>query len=110
MDHMNYRMRALRKALGVTQEEVGAIIGVSNVIVSLYERGLIDGSGYDNVIYQALYSIRERMVKKYGYWYNSYIDLKASVIEVEIWTDFEGHVPDSVIRTAKDCAVAFSEI
>lgn len=109
MDDFRYKMRALRKALGITQEEVGAVLGVSNVIVSLYERGLIDGSAYDASISQALNDIRAELVKRHGDWYNDYIDMRAATEEIAIRMRFDGNVPDRVIRMAKDCAVKFSE-
>lgn len=105
-----YKNRALRMALGLTQEEVAALIDVSIATVSLYERDMIDGSYYDNIISQELLSIKDRMVNRIGYWYDAYIDNKAALHEIEIYLDFDKTVPKEVIAYAKVCAVRFSEV
>ena len=108
-NRLNYRMRALRLALGLSQEEVGAIIGVSNVTVSLYERGLIDSS-YCNDIAGALYDVIQVKVGRYGYWYDSYIELQTALNEIQVWIELEGHAPVDVIQRAKDKAAAFEKV
>ena len=104
---LNYRMRAFRLALGLSQEEVGELVGVSNVTISLYERGLID-SEYSQPISDALYAVKEKLVARYGYWYDDYIELETAMTEIRVWIELEGHAPTDVIRRAKDMAVAFS--
>lgn len=105
-----YKNRALRMALGLNQEEVAVLIGVSIGTVSMYERDLIDGDIYDVPIMNALNEIKDRMTKKMGYWYNAYIDNKAALHEIEVYLELEGSVPKEVISHAKTCAVAFSGV
>lgn len=105
-----YRMRALRKACGITQEELGDLLGMSNAFVSMYERGLVDTTVYDNDINAILHDIRDRLVKKYGYWYDSYLELKTSMNLMEIYIQFEGQAPVEVIQRVKDCSVGFANI
>lgn len=105
-----YKMRALRKACGITQEELADLLGMSTAFVSMYERGLVDTTGYDNDINAILHGIRERLVEKYGYWYDGYLELKTSMNLMEIWYQFEGHCPMEVIQRVKDCSAAFCNI
>lgn len=103
-----YKNRALRMALGLTQEEVAAMIGVCTATVCMYERDLLDGDTYDNQIAQALGGIRKHQNEKYGYWYDAYVDNKAAMHEIEIYLEFEKTVPTEVIKYAKACAQRFS--
>ncbi len=108
-NRLNYKMRALRLAVGLTQEELAALIGVSNCTVSLYERGLID-TEYTQAISDALHGIKEKLAARYGYWYGPYIELQAALNEITVWTELEGYVPAEVIKTAKDRTVAFQNV
>lgn len=105
-----YKLRALRQALGLSQEEVADMIGMSNAFISLWERDLIDGTDYENDISQALHQVKERMVNTVGYWYSAHIDAKAALYEIDAWMELTGHVPTSVIKHAKACVVQFAEV
>ena len=106
---LNYKMRAFRIALGLTQEEVADMVGTSNVTVSLYERGLID-SGWAQKISDALYAVKEKQANKYGYWYDAFIELQTALNEITVWTDLNGRVPVEVIKRAKELSAAFTNI
>ena len=107
-NRLNYRIRAFRQALGITQEELGALVGVSNFLISLHERGMYDVDGRQNELMQALYEVQQRKAAVYGYWYNNYVELQTALNEVQVWIELEGRAPTEVIRHAKDLAVAFS--
>lgn len=107
LNYLNYKTRAYRLALGLTQEEVADMVGISGVSVCLYERGVTD-SDYADKIMAVLDDVCDRMTEKYGYWYKSYIALSTSLNEIKVWTEFNGHVPEDIIRQAKDHAVTFS--
>ena len=104
---LNYKMRALRLALGLTQEEVGELIGCSNVVISLYERGVTDSSFAHNIA-STLYGVKQRMVDKNGYWYDCYIELQTALHEMQVWQDMQGYVPEHILKNAKTLAAAFS--
>lgn len=104
-----YKLRALRQALELTQEEVADMIGTSNAFVSLYERDIIDGTDYENDISQTLHKVKERKEKAVGRWYGAHIDAKAALFEIDAWMKFEGHVPANVIHLARDCTRCFSD-
>ena len=108
-DGVCYKMRAFRMALGLSQEEVGEMVGASNAMISLYERGLYD-SCYATKIQEALHAVKKSKIEKYGYWYERYIECLTALNEVEVWSELEGHIPESVIRKAKDAAVIFSNV
>lgn len=61
---MNYRLRALRMALGLTQKAVAEMCSCSPTYISLYERGKINNSGRENDIYQALHLVVNNMKKE----------------------------------------------
>ena len=105
-----YRNRAMRMALGLKQEEVADLIGISIGMVSMYERDLVDGEAYDAPIANALNEVKARMVQKMGYWYNAYIDNKAALHEIEVHLELDGNVPAEVISHAKTCAIVFSGV
>lgn len=107
LNRLNYKMKAMRLALGLTQDELGGLVGISGVVISLHERGLIDSS-YATAIESKLQDVWEKKVAKYGYWYNYYLSLQSATNEIQIWLDAEGYVPDGVMNNAKACAVAFS--
>lgn len=106
----HYKMRALRLALGVTQEELGELCGVSHTLIGLYERGVIDGEDLKNNVNTSLLSVRDKMIEKYGYWYDAYIELKTNINLLDIWIENEGHAPIEIIQKAKESASAFVHI
>lgn len=106
---LRYRLRALRLALGLSQEEVADIIGVSIPTMSLWERGLID-SEYGQAITDALNSIKEKQSKKFGFWYDGFVEAQTAMNEVTVWIELEGHAPTEVIKRAKDMALMFSNL
>lgn len=106
---MYYRARAKRQAVGLTQDELATLVGVSNVTISLYERGY-QGSTYDVDIMKTIDNVWNTLVEKYGYWYDAYLNMVTGANEVKVWADFEGHVPENIIRKAKEAATAFASI
>ncbi len=106
----HYKMRALRRALDVSQEELGELIGVSSTLISMYERGIVEGKSINDEVNLSLSMVRERLVDKYGYWYDAYIELKCATNLLDTWVKLEGHAPLDVIRRAKECACAFMNI
>lgn len=108
-NELNFRIRAIRQALGLTQDEVGGLVGISGVIISLYERGLID-SKYGPSIESKLNDVWTMYTKKYGAWYNSYLSLQAATNEIQIWMEINGYVPENIVKKAKACALAFTNM
>lgn len=107
----HYKMCALRLALGVTQEELGELCGVSHTLIGLYEqRGVIDGECLEINVNTSLSCVRDKMIEKYGYWYDAYIELKTNLNLLDIWIKNEGHAPIEIIRKAKESAAAFVHI
>lgn len=106
----NYKMRALRIALGISQGEMAELVDVSTSLISMYERGTIDGGSLENNINASLSAIRDRMIEKYGYWYDSYVELKTSTNLIDVWIEFEGYVPIEIIKKAKESSAAFMNI
>jgi transcriptional regulator with XRE-family HTH domain len=106
----HYKMRALRLALGVTQEEIAELVGVSTVLISMFERGIVGGETLKNNVNTSLSTIRDRLIEKYGYWFDAYVELKTNINLMDIWIEFEGHAPMNVIRKAKESAAAFVHI
>lgn len=104
-----YKLRALRQALGLSQEEVADMIGMSIAFISMWERDIIDGMDYENDIARALHQVMERKVKAVGYWYRVHIEAKAAMYEIDAWMEFVGHVPPLVINRARECTLRFSE-
>lgn len=110
-DHkFHYKMRALRLALGLTQEELSEMAGVSTACISMYERGLIGGETLENDVNTCLLIIRDKLIEKYGYWYDTYIELKTNLNLLDIWIEFEGRAPIEIIQKAKESAAAFVHI
>lgn len=110
-DHkIHYKMRALRLALGLTQEELGELCGVSHTLIDLYERGVINDEDYKINVNTSLSIIRDKLIEKYGYWYDTYIELKTNLNLLDIWIEFEGHAPIEIIQKAKESASAFVHI
>lgn len=106
----HYKMRALRLALGVSQAEIGELIGVSTTHIDMYERGLTDDNMVEYEVYTALSGIRDGYIEKYGYWYDIYLELKTDINLLDIWVEFEGHAPTEIIKKAKESASAFVHI
>lgn len=106
---LNYKARAYRLALGLTQEEVANRVGISGVSVCVYERGIVD-SMYATQIMAVLDDECAQMTEKLGPWYKSYITLSTALNEIRVWTDFEGYVPESIVRAAKRAAKNYSII
>jgi DNA-binding XRE family transcriptional regulator len=100
---LNYKARAYRLALGLTQEEVANRVGISGKSVCVYERGIAD-SMYATQIMAVLNEEYARMAEKHGPWYKSYIPLSTALNEIKVWIDFEGYVPESIVRAAKMAA------
>ena len=110
-DHkFHYKMRALRLALGVSQEELGELCGVSHTLIGLYERGIINGEDLKNNVNTSLLIVRDKLIEKYGYWYDAYVELKTNLNLLDIWIEFEGHAPIEIIQKAKESAAAFVHI
>jgi transcriptional regulator with XRE-family HTH domain len=106
----HYKMHALRLALGLTQEELGELCGVSHTYIGLYERGTVDGEYLENNVNTSLSGIRDKLIEKYGYWYDAYIELKTNLNLLDIWMEFEGRAPIEIIQKAKESAAAFVHI
>jgi len=106
----HYKMRALRLALGVSQAEIGELVGVSATHIDMYERGLKHFDMVESEVYTALSDIRDKYIEKYGYWYDIYIELKTDINVLDIWVEFEGHAPTEIIKKAKESASAFVHI
>lgn len=103
----HYKMRALRLALGVSQEELGELCGVSHTLIDLYERGVINDEDNKINVNTSLSIIRDRLIEKYGYWYDAYVELKTNINLIDIWIEFEGHAPIEIVQKAKESASAF---
>lgn len=106
----HYKMRALRLALGLTQEELSEMVGVSTACISMYERGLIVGEALKNNVNTCLLIIRDKLIEKYGYWYDVYLELKTNTNLLDIWLESEGHAPLEIIRKTKESAGAFMNV
>lgn len=106
----HYKMRALRLALGVSQEELGELTGVSSTYISMYERGTVDGEYLEINVNTSLSRVRDKLIEKYGYWYDSYLELKTNLNLLDIWMEFEGRAPIEIIQKAKESAAAFVHI
>lgn len=106
----HYKMRALRLALGVSQEELGELCDVSHTMIGLYERGVIDGEYLEINVNTSLSRVRDKMIEKYGYWYDAYLELKTNLNLLDIWMEFEGRAPIEIIQKAKESAAAFVHI
>lgn len=106
----HYKMRALRLALCLTQEELGELCGVSHTYIGLYERGVIDCEDLENNVNTSLSCVRDKLIEKYGYWYDAYVELKTNINLLDIWIENEGHAPIEIIRKAKEAASAFVHI
>lgn len=106
----HYKMRALRLALGVSQEELGELAGVSHTLIGLYERGEIDGQYLEFDVNTSLSRVRDKLIEKYGYWYDTYVELKTNLNLLDIWIKFEGRAPIEIIQKAKESAAAFVHI
>lgn len=106
----HYKMRALRLALGVSQEELGELTGVSSTYIGLYERGVLVGGYLENNVNTSLSGIRDKLIEKYGYWYDAYIELKTNINLLDIWMEFEGRAPIEIVQKAKESAAAFVHI
>ena len=80
----HYKMRALRLALSVSQEELGELTGVSSTCISMYERGIVDGEYLEINVNTSLSNVRDKMVEKHGYWYDAYVELKTNLNLLDI--------------------------
>lgn len=110
MAKFHYKMRALRLALDVSQEELGELCDVSHATIGLYERGVIDGENLENNVNTSLLRIRDKLIEKYGYWYDVHVELKTNLNLLDIWMEFEGRAPIEIIQKAKESAAAFVHI
>lgn len=106
----HYKMRALRLALGLTQEELGELCGVSHTYIGLYERGVVDCEDLENNVNTSLLRIRDKQIEKYGYWYDAYVELKTNLNLLDIWIENEGRAPIEIIQKSKESAAAFVHI
>ena len=106
----NYKMRALRMALGVSQEELGDLIDVSTSLISMYERGTVNNEELEINVNTLLSRIRDKLIERYGYWYDAYVELKTNINLLDIWMEFEGRAPIEIIQKAKESAAAFVHI
>lgn len=106
----HYKMRALRLALGVSQAEIGELIGVSSTYIDMYERGLNHFDMIESEVDTALSGIRDKYIEKYGYWYDVHLELKTDINLLDIWIEFEGHAPIEIIKKVKESASAYVHI
>lgn len=103
--NLNFVIRAYRMALGMTQTALGDAIGKSNAFVSLYERGLTDGCGYEVDMQRVL--IKELKKAQGG---KEFYDAKAALILCDIYRKREGCAPLKAWKTAGKACKRFSEV
>ncbi len=100
-----YVIRAYRMAIGVTQMELAYAIDRSAGFVSMYERGLADGSGLETKMRRFLVKVAKQ--KKLD---SDFYDAKATLILCDIYTKQKGDAPSDVLENAKEKCRKFANM
>lgn len=107
-------LKSIRLALGLTLKKAAKYIHYSNTTISLYENNLFkDRLVYDmqvqNLIEREYQNVIQSRCGNKGAWYRYYIELKAALIEIQLYEEAGIKLPESLFDEVKAKSAAFSK-
>lgn len=109
----HFKLRAMRMALGLTIKDAAKHLKYSPSLLSQYEnRRYACSDVYDAQMQDLLESCYTKLlnsrVGNKGMWYRRYIELKATLIEIQLYEEAGIKVPESIIEESRLKAVSYS--
>lgn len=109
----HFKLRAMRMALGLTIKYVANRLKYCPTLLSKYEnRKYAFSEVYDAQMQDLLEGCYTKLlnsrVGKKGQWYRRYVELKATLIEIQLYEEAGIKVPESIIEESRLKAVSYS--